>query len=354
MMLSFFDWLLDDKPFPPRWHCGNWGPVEGWAYVASSGAVALAYFVIAALLLRGPPRGSARRLPGQLSAYFAAFLFSCGAGHLVDAAMFWWPAYRLLSLVNVVTAAASLVAVVALARYARLLLSTASQVELDAAHAERAHAERARSHAELARSRAEIRLNTVVTSMFDAVVAMSAADGKVVFFNPAAERMFGYRAAEILGREVTVLIPLAQRAGHARALKRFLETGEYTLTGRVVEVGALRADGTEVPVELTLAHWRADGADYFTAVLRDITERLTAAKRVNEQRLALEGQVRQRQLLEHEIAALKALQETQSSQISLAAIAIEKLGRVTSNLTQFLGEAAHDDEEEEHGRDGTP
>jgi len=114
-----------------------------------------------------------------------------------------------------------------------------------------------------------------------AVNGMLTADskGNIDFFNRAAERLFGYASEEVVGKNVTMLIPERYRNAHKAGLERFLKTGETQVVGRTVELEALRKDGTEFPIELSLGTWGPREAPFFSAIVRDITER----KRVEEE-----------------------------------------------------------------------
>jgi PAS domain S-box-containing protein len=97
------------------------------------------------------------------------------------------------------------------------------------------------------------RLSAYLEAALDCVV-MADASGRVVEFNPAAERTFGYTRAEALGRSVAdLIVPPSLRARHRRAFARFAETRESTLFGRRLEMTGMRADGSEFPVELALS-----------------------------------------------------------------------------------------------------
>ncbi len=106
-------------------------------------------------------------------------------------------------------------------------------------------------------------------------------------FNPAAEQMFGYSRMDILGRNVALLLPPDDRAPQLSAFSRYLTTGDGPLARRRLELTGMKADGTEFPVELTVARLGADSRAIITGFVRDITER----------RL-LEEQLRQSQKLE--------------------------------------------------------
>ena len=100
------------------------------------------------------------------------------------------------------------------------------------------------------------------------------ATGQIIEFNPAAERVFGHTRAEAVGRDLAdLIIPEAFRERHRAGLRRFLETGETKVLGKRLQVTAVRADGTEILVELAITVVRVDDEPVFTAYLRDITDR---------------------------------------------------------------------------------
>ncbi len=137
-----------------------------------------------------------------------------------------------------------------------------------------------RHHLEVVRANnalraAEGRLRSVVQTANDAIVTTDER-GTIVFWNATAERILGYTAEEAAGRNVVELVPERFREAHGRGLLRVADSGESRLSGRTVEMVALRRDGSELPVELSLARWKAGGQVFFTAMMRDITERRQA------------------------------------------------------------------------------
>ncbi len=139
------------------------------------------------------------------------------------------------------------------------------------------------------RKRAEEKLReseALKSAMFetalDCIISMDH-DGRVIEFNPAAERTFGYRRAETIGKELAeLIIPPRLREQHRRGLVRYLATGEGPVLGTRIEMPAVRADGAEFPVELSVTRIPAEGAPLFTAYLRDITERKRAEEKLRE------------------------------------------------------------------------
>jgi two-component system, cell cycle response regulator len=134
----------------------------------------------------------------------------------------------------------------------------------------------ARNHLEERLKASEERLKSVLDLAHDAIVSVDRTQ-RIVLFNPAAERMFGYRANEITGQPLTLLIPQALHAIHAGHFRDFLHNGESSrVMGDRPEVRAARRDGGVFPVEISLS--RSDGPDgpLFTAMIRDITDRKQA------------------------------------------------------------------------------
>jgi PAS domain S-box-containing protein len=132
----------------------------------------------------------------------------------------------------------------------------------------------------------EARQGAILEAAHDAIITMDP-ELNIREFNPAAEQMFGYRQNDILGRNVELLIPPADRVQQQTALAEYVESGRGPLANRRLEMTGLRADGTEFPVELTVARVPSDSRAAVTSFIRDITERR-----------ALEDQLRQSQKLE--------------------------------------------------------
>jgi diguanylate cyclase (GGDEF)-like protein/PAS domain S-box-containing protein len=116
---------------------------------------------------------------------------------------------------------------------------------------------------------------SILDTAHDAFIAMDAA-GRILDWNPAAERTFGYARDAVLGRDLAdTIVPECSRQAHRDGIRRFLDTGEGTLLGRRTELSAIHRDGYEFPVEVTIACDPSGdaGAPTFHAFLHDITER---------------------------------------------------------------------------------
>ncbi len=142
-----------------------------------------------------------------------------------------------------------------------------------------------RRTAELRRSQQAFQALTDTAN--DAIIA-AGADGRIRYVNPSAERCFGYGASELHGQLLTVLMPERYRPLHDAGMAAFLAGGEPRVIGHTIELAGLRHDGSEFPLEISIAHWQSDGEHHFTAILRDITRRRDAEKTVESQRRELE------------------------------------------------------------------
>jgi PAS domain S-box-containing protein len=130
--------------------------------------------------------------------------------------------------------------------------------------------------AQVALRQSEARKTAILDTAIDGIITINH-EGKVIEFNPAAERTFGYSRAQAVGRELAdLVIPPSLRERHRRGLAHYLATGEGPVLDKRIEMTALRADGTEFPVELAVTRIPAEEPPLFTGYLRDITGRRRA------------------------------------------------------------------------------
>ena len=138
--------------------------------------------------------------------------------------------------------------------------------------------ERAQNDASLRESTA--RKSAILNSALDCIVTIDH-EGRITEFNPAAERTFGYRRDEVMGKPLDqTIMPPSLREQHRRGFTRYLATGEPSVIGKRVELTAMHSDGSEFPVELSITRNPSDGPPSFTGFLRDITERKQAEDRL--------------------------------------------------------------------------
>src|SRR5215213_5788893 len=129
--------------------------------------------------------------------------------------------------------------------------------------------------------KSEARYRTVLDAAFDAIVIITP-EGIVRWFNRGAERIFGYRAEEVIGQPVTLLMPERYRELCVAGLHRYLRTGEAHVVGGTTDLVGLRNDGSEFPIEMSLGETHDDGERLFTGVIRDVTERNEAETVIKE------------------------------------------------------------------------
>ena len=117
------------------------------------------------------------------------------------------------------------------------------------------------------------RWQALISSSLDGLIRVDATS-KLIEFNPAAESIFGWKKQEVIGRTMTeILIPERHRMAHLKGIARFIRTGGQRILNRRIEITALRRDGTEFPIELSITVIQENGRPIFTACIRDISER---------------------------------------------------------------------------------
>src|SRR5262249_44270061 len=126
--------------------------------------------------------------------------------------------------------------------------------------------------AEQALAESERRYRQVTEASLDAIVVADG-EGRIALFNAAAERYFGYSAAEAVGQPLSLLVPENYRAQHDRGLRRYVATRQARLVGRTIELTGRRKDGSEFPLELSLNALDLGGDLQFVGAMRDLTER---------------------------------------------------------------------------------
>ena len=150
-----------------------------------------------------------------------------------------------------------------------------------------------RTRAEEEKRAVAARVGAILTTALDCIITMDDR-GRVVEWNPAAERTFGYPRDEAFGRQLgELIVPPSLREQHYAGLTHYLKTGEGPVLGRRIEITGMRADGSEFPVELAITRIPVAGPPLFTAYLRDLSEQRGAeAERVrlaDQFRLLLES-----------------------------------------------------------------
>lgn len=153
-----------------------------------------------------------------------------------------------------------------------------------------------RSRAEKDLEKSEARAAAVLNSVIDAIITIDAR-GIVQMINPAASKMFGYRQEEVLGRNVSILMGPPHRQRHDDYIHNYMETGDAKIIGIGRELNALKKNGEEFPIHLTVTEIAGDGKQRsFTGIIRDMTERREIERRIKQR----DGEIREaREQLAH-------------------------------------------------------
>lgn len=146
-------------------------------------------------------------------------------------------------------------------------------------HALRSDRHRRATEANLAER--DLQARAIVEAVQDGIITIDD-QGIVETFNPAAERIFGYDAFDVIGRNVSMLMPEPYSSHHNDYLKRYLATGEARIIGERREIEGLREDGTVFPLELTVKPMTVHGRRLFTGIVRDASERKRMEKMQSE------------------------------------------------------------------------
>ncbi|HBB86528.1 MAG TPA: hypothetical protein DC047_02805 [Blastocatellia bacterium] len=181
-----------------------------------------------------------------------------------------------------------------------------------------------RKLAEKALEASESRKDAILKTALDCVITIDH-EGNIIDFNPAAEHTFGYTSENVLGMNMAdLIVPPSLRSNHQRGFTKYLSTGRSSILGKRIEVTAMRADGTEIPVELTITAIGELPQPTFTAFIRDLTER----KRAEDEQARLNEEIK------HQTERLNTIVAT------VPGVVFEVSGRpgAPDNKTNFVSE----------------
>ena len=198
-------------------------------------------------------------------------------------------------------------------------------------------------HAEHALHAIEEQFRQVVRAAPDGIV-LADDDGKIVSWNTAAKRLFGYTAGEILGQPLAAIMPTRFREDHQRGLEHAKATGQSPLTGRTIELHGLRKDGSEFPIEVSLSTWRFGDKMYSCGIVRDITLRKQAEAKL------LQQQIEQQVLLDL-IPAMVWYKDTHNRIVRTNRRAAESINKTVAEVEGQSTSALYPEEAEQYYRD---
>ncbi len=123
----------------------------------------------------------------------------------------------------------------------------------------------------------EERFRTLAQTASDAIITVNKSS-RIVFVNDAVETIFGYPQKELLGEDLTILMPGAMRQRHDSGMKRYIETNQKRISWAAIELPGKHKDGREIPLELSFGEFTNNGETYFTGIARDVSERKKASE----------------------------------------------------------------------------
>jgi PAS domain S-box-containing protein len=129
-----------------------------------------------------------------------------------------------------------------------------------------------RKRQERALRQSEERYRAVTQTATDAIISADGA-GNIMGWNLGAEKIFGYSEAEVIGRPATVLMPSRFHERHSAGMASLQAGGEHHVIGKILELEGVRKDGVEFPIELSLSSWDVAEGRFYTAIIRDVTDR---------------------------------------------------------------------------------
>jgi PAS domain S-box-containing protein len=299
-MWAFFERILDSSMFSPHGICLLWEPELIWLHVVSDAVIALAYFSIPfALAIFVSKRRDLKF--GWIYWSFGIFIMACGLTHILAIYTLWVPVYGIEGIVKAATAMASIFTAGMLWPLLPQLLAIPSPFELRQVQAALEEEEiKARDseqmlqqfrQAQQASRESMARLTAVVETAVDGFILIDAR-GRILLFNPACERLFGYRADEVFHENVKMLMPLAYSLQHDDCIRNFLQTGERKIIGIGREVTGLRKDGSTFPMDLSVGEAEQDGESIFVGIIHDLTARKHTEEQLRQaQKMEAVGQL---------------------------------------------------------------
>lgn len=184
----------------------------------------------------------------------------------------------------------------------------------------------------------ENRMRMLLENVDEGIVCISAS-GIIELFNPAAERMFGYRGVDILGSNVSMLMPEPYRSEHNGYLQHYLDTGEAHVIGTGREVGAQRSSGEIFQMELRISEFSLEGQHQFIGIMRDISERKAAeAKIIHLAHYDALTDLPNRRLVQDRIQQTIALARRSGAQFAVMFIDLDKFKSINDTLGHDAGD----------------
>ncbi|HYO90433.1 MAG TPA: PAS domain S-box protein, partial [Pyrinomonadaceae bacterium] len=296
------------QAFMPHAHCYLFIPQLVYLHLSSDILIGISYVSISLTLAYLVYRAR-RDIPFHwVFLAFGLFIIACGGTHFMEVYTTYSATYWLAGYVKLVTALASVATAVvlpplvprALALVQSAKLSEERRRKLESANQElemfyeKELASQSRNLEELAQNLAtrvdeqkktlsalgesEERYRIVAETASDAIITIDE-ESRILYANQSTEKIFGYPSSELVGQELTMLMPEYLRHLHRAGIKNYIETGQKHISWQAVQLPGLHKSGQEIVLELSFGEFIRDGKHFFTGIARDITTRKRAEER---------------------------------------------------------------------------
>ncbi|MGC4100810.1 PAS domain S-box protein [Ferruginibacter sp.] len=180
----------------------------------------------------------------------------------------------------------------------------------------------------------------IMNASLDAIVCIDT-HTLITVWNPQAERMFGWKEQDVLGKELSrFIIPEQYRKAHSDGVNHFLKTGEGPVLNKVVELTALHQSGKEFPIELAVAHVKKNNTEFFCAFIRDITER----KRSEESLKTMEERILAQKIQEQKKISRAIIKAQEEEKNYIGKELHDNINQILASTKMFLSSAAKKNE----------
>lgn len=273
-VIEFFTKLFQHSDWLPQWKSGYWSSFHGWLNIISDIFISLAYFSIPVLLFKYIKQKKNAAFI-KLYIFFSLLIVASGTTYLLNAVSFWFPFYRINTFFCFTTAFASWVTVFYMIKYlpdtVSLRTARVYKKELD---------ERLKIETKLRESESQIQ--TIYKNAPDAIVAVTS-KGTIVKWNPAAEKMFGWKEEEVLGKVLNeLLVPEDLRQLYIDEMKGFLRSGQSLILNKTTLQTVVHKNGYLLKVEFNVSPVEIKDDFLFIGFVRDVTESKSAELALKE------------------------------------------------------------------------